>query len=215
MPQFSQQPPKETHQHSFRLIRTPASPPFKGFVISDKLVGCPTHYVGNRTVPCEQNECEPCENGIGWRWHGYLLVMVQASAEIVIYEMTATAAEKFTEYYQRHDTLRGCHFQASRVNNRPNGRVLVIAKPADLNQIHLPKDIDVKKLLSHIWNIAPSQVTRAPRHERLPAETIRIDRSTPELDPHVQTFKTITDRQTSIEAGNGNRKEHRQAQQRG
>lgn len=207
MPQFTNEPPNDSHQHNFRLIRTPAGTPFKGYVLSENLVGCPTHYIGNRTVPCEPENCEACDNGLGWRWHGYLLVMVQATSELVIFEMTATAAEKFTEYFQRHGTLRGCHFLATRVNNRSNGRVLIIAKPADLSQIHLPQPKDCRKLLAHIWNIAPNQVTQDGPNHRPPAETLHIDRNKPELPRIAKTYTSLQQHQEAIKAntGNGNR----------
>lgn len=181
MPNFSNQAPPQGDRHGYRLVRTPAGSPFRAYVLSDRLIGCPTHYVGNRTVPCEDKYCEACENGIGWRWHGYLLVQIEATTEVVIFEMTAAASDAFKAYYERHGTTRGCHFQAKRANNRTNGRVLITAKPADLAKVTLPKAVDVGKLLSHIWNIPPNQVNKAPAQTRPPADTIAVDRALPEI----------------------------------
>ena len=181
MPKFSHEAPSQGDRHGFRLVRTPASPPFRAFVISENLIGCPTHYVANRTIPCESPNCEPCENGIGWRWHGYLLVQIEATSEQVIFEMTAAASDAFKKYYERHGTTRGCYFQATRANNRSNGRVLIQCKPADLQKINLPQPLNLIKLLSHIWNIPPNQTQQAESHPRAPAINIRTDRTRPEI----------------------------------
>jgi len=181
MPQFSNQPPTDPNRHGFRLIRTPAAGPLRGIVISNDLVGCPTHFVGNRTIPCERPNCDPCSSGIGWRWHGYLLILVQPTQEQCIFEFTAAASDNFKSYRKRYDSLRGCLFLAQRVNNRHNGRVLIQCKPADLNRIELPRDRDLPTLLCHIWNISPNQTVHQPPMDRPPFKSIRIDRQKPEL----------------------------------
>lgn len=193
MPNFSSEPPPDQDRHGFRLLRTPAGAPFRGFVVSENLIGCPTHFVGNRTVPCELPHCEPCENGIGWRWHGYLLVQVEATTELIIFETTAAASTAFAQYHKRHGTTRGCYFQATRVNNKPNGRVLIVTKPADLAKVNLPQPMDLAKLLSHIWNIAPNQTQPAPSQTRPPFISIRTDRDRPELPGLDQTLREAVD----------------------
>lgn len=181
MPRFSQEPPRDENRHGFRLIRTPAAGALRAIVASSKLIGCPTHFVGNRTVPCEKPNCSPCNNGISWRWHGYLFVLTQPAKELCIFEMTAAASDPFTAYYERMGTLRGCLFQAQRINAKHNGRVLIQCKPADLNHVELPEAPDVPKLLCHIWNISPQQLDPNPKNPRPPAAAIRIDRDRPEL----------------------------------
>lgn len=205
MPIFTNEAPPQGDRHGFRLVRTPASPPFRAFVISENLLGCPTHYVANRTIPCEHPTCEPCENGIGWRWHGYLLVQIESTTETVIFEMTAAASDHFKKYYERHGTTRGCYFQATRANNRPNGRVLLQCKPADLAKINLPKPLDLIKLLSHIWNIAPNQTQVADSHPRAPAMAINTDRTRPEMYKPSPAVKDHLARMkaNSLTGGNG------------
>lgn len=204
MPQFSNKPPANPDRHGFRLIRTPANAPLRAYVISEALIGCPTHYVGNRTIPCESPDCEPCENGLAWRWHGYLLIQLENTSEVCIFEMTASAAESFAGYHQRHGTTRGCHFQASRVNNRPNGRVLVVAKPADLAKIHLPKPRDVRKLLCHIWNIPPNQTDVDAPHTRPPHLSLHTDRTKPEFEPEIDKFGLAAEQPDTGPPANGN-----------
>lgn len=181
MPKWQSEPPKDCQRSAFRLMRTPTSRPLQGYVISHQLLGCPTHYVGNRTIPCEAPHCQACESGIGWRWHGYLLVYLDSVSEIIIFEMTAISAQAFNDYYTRYGTLRGCLFKAERQNSRNNGRVLIQTKPGDMTRINLPKDIDLRRLLCHIWNIPPNQIENNPPDTRPPAQTIKLDRHKPEL----------------------------------
>lgn len=183
MPTFDNRPPADSSSAGLRLIRTPAGHAIAGHVLSDNLVGCKTHFVGNRTIPCESPTCEPCEAGVPWRWHGYLAVLLDHGNETVLFETTARAAETFAAYFQRYGTTRGAYFKAQRLNNRSNGRVLIQTKPADLEKITLPKAPAVEKLLCHIWNIPEKQVEKTNNRPRPPFQNVRVDRSADELKP--------------------------------
>ncbi len=183
MPRFDSQAPPDLGRSGYRLVRTPAAHALTAHVISDRLIGCPTHFVGNRTIPCERPSCDPCESGVPWRWHGYLAIVIDATQEIVIFETTAKASAAFVDYYERMNTTRGCHMKAQRVNGKHNGRVLIQCKPADLAKIHLPESPNVEKVLCHIWNIPENQVNKSDSMTRPPADNIEVDRDRPELSP--------------------------------
>jgi len=177
MPNWNNKPPEDLGRSGFRLIRTPTAHPITAHVLSENLVGCNTHYVGNRTIPCEAPHCDACESGIAWRWHGYILILIAATQETAIFEMTAKASAPFAEYYERTRTLRGCFFKAQRLNGRTNGRVLIQTKTVDLARIVLPPPIPVEKLLCHIWNIPPADVTTADAMTRPPFQHTQVDRN--------------------------------------
>lgn len=183
MPIFTDSPPDDHRNSGLRLIRTPEARALTGYVLSDNVTGTPTHFVGNRTVPCEGADCECCESGVPWRWHGYLAVLIEATQETVLFEMTAKASDSFKAYYERYGTTRGAHFKAQRLNARTNGRVLIQAKPADLAKVHLPKSPNVQKLLCHIWNISENQISKSTIKPRQPFDAVKIDRTKPELKP--------------------------------
>lgn len=88
--------------------------------------------------------------------------------------MTAQAATVFQEYYERHGTLHGAAIKATRLNNRPNGRVIIHAKPADLAKINLPKCPNVAKLLCHIWNIPEPAAEESEHMSRPPARDLKL-----------------------------------------
>lgn len=201
MPQFDSTPPSDLGRSGYRLIRTPAAHPLIGHIISDNLVGCRTHFSNQRTTPCEAPNCDCCDNGIAWRWHGYVLLLLDATQEVVIFECTARSSESIAAYKQRYGTTRGAHMKASRVNARHNGRVLLQCKPADLQKITLPNAPSVEKLLCHIWNIPPNQVTQAEQKPRPPFADTKIDRSAPEI---IETVEQAAAFVKANARGNGN-----------
>jgi len=171
MPNFTTAAPKEATGRSLRLIRTPSPGAFVGIITCTHMVGCPTHYWHQRTVPCEAPNCEPCSEGYPWRWHGYVTCVAEKSNEHLLFEVTAQASEQFTEYHKRHGTLLGCQFRAERAGGKTNGRVLIRTKPADLQKTNLPSPPDIIKSLSHIWNIPTRDITE----EGLQKDTPRLN----------------------------------------
>lgn len=201
MPQFDNGPPKGLGRSGLRLIRTPAARPVTGYVLSNNLLGCRTHYVGNRTVPCESPSCDACEAGVPWRWHGYLALQLSATTEVVILEITAQAATVFQEYYERHGTLHGAAIKATRLNNRPNGRVIIHAKPADLAKINLPNCPNVAKLLCHIWNVPEPTAEESNHMSRPPARDLKLQTG---HDAGPPTIGDLTRFHLHAPGGNGN-----------
>ena len=190
---FDNRPPADDSGPGYRLIRTPPAHPLIAHVLSDNLIGCRTHYYNNRTVPCETPECEACASKIGWRWHGYLAILIDATRETAIFECTARASTAFADYYQLHRTTRGCHFKAVRLHQRTNGRVVIQCQPADPAKINLPAAPDLPTHLSHIWNIAPNQVTKPAQKPRAPFDNLSVDRSRAELKTAHQVVTDATD----------------------
>ncbi len=117
------------------------------------MVGCPTHFFHGRTLPCQQPDCPACDEGTAWRWHGYVTCLNVKTNEHQLFEMTAQASEEFRAYHERHGTLRGCQFMATRAGGRTNGRVNIRTKPIDLKTMKLPAAPNLIKCLCHLWNI--------------------------------------------------------------
>jgi len=157
MPNFTNSPPEKTSGQGLRLCRTPANGRLTATVTCPQLIGCPTHFYHYRTVPCEAPDCEACQAGQPWRWHGYLSAVNHETHEHFLFEMTAQAAENFTAYHERHGTMLGCIFEAKRLGEHNNGRVLIRCKPGDLANVHLPQPPNMINALSHIWNIPTPQ----------------------------------------------------------
>lgn len=177
MPDFSNKPPQEGRRPGIALVRTPGNRPFIGIVTSDDLVGTATHYVRNRTTPCEGEGCSICGEGYSWRWHGYLSCIDQNTQEHILFEMTANASDAFRAYHHKYGTLRGCHFKATRAANRYNGRVSIQCRPADLKSQQLPRGANLVAMLCHIWNIPIPEVEISGRMKDHPH--IKVQQATP------------------------------------
>ena len=160
MPNYTHNIPDSPSGPALPIRRTPAYTPMQAIVTSPDLIGTYTHYYKGRTVPCESPDCEPCQEGIPFRWHAYLAAHDRKTALHFIFEVTAAGAEPFIDYRDSHGTLRGCLFQARRHMQRQNGRVLIQTKPADLTEIRLPKPPDLTKCLAILWNLPNGEVKK-------------------------------------------------------
>jgi len=169
MPQFSSQPPADPRGQALELKRCPPGSVLAGIITCTDVVGCPTHFWGGRTVPCEEENCEACQAGIGWRWHGYISAFHTIAKEHFLFEMTARCVEPLTEYRLANPTLRGCSFLAQRPSGKVNGRVFLKTKTVDLESVTLPPSPDLTNVLAMIWNLPTSSITDAGRIKGHPA----------------------------------------------
>lgn len=153
MPTFTNKVPDADGERGLPLKRTPATGSLRAVITCFDLIGCNTHFYGGHTVPCESPNCEACDKGQPWRWHGWVSA-IQAQTHLhFLFEFTAQAADTLKEYYILHKTLRGAIFNSERMHHRPNGRVILQIKPGDLAVLNLPEPPDVEACLRIIWHL--------------------------------------------------------------
>jgi len=153
MEKWSNKPPQQKEGYGLRLIRTPKSGRIRALITCEELIGTPTHYWGGRTVPCQGSDCKVPHETIGWRWHGYVPMILEGDHEHVILELTAQACETIAQYAEANGSLRGVLLTATRATGVKNGRVLLKLEPTNLKTIVLPPEPDVPKVMRHIWGI--------------------------------------------------------------
>jgi hypothetical protein len=161
MPTWTNAPPSDPRGHGLPLIRTPAAGCLRAIVTSETLIGTDTHFWGGHTMPCERPDCEACNHGIGYRWHGYLTALNPSDDLHFIFEMTAQAAVPFNEFQTKHGSLRTAHFQAYRWNRRKNGRVIIKLEHSATPSHALPPAPDLYKIMAVIWRLPPTNVIDA------------------------------------------------------
>lgn len=174
--QFSTTPPPDPRGNSLPLMRCAASKSIHGIITTDQLFGCRTHYFHGRTLPCDDASCPACDDGMPWRWHGYVGLYGLTTRRHVIFESTAKAIEPLTKYFNAYGTLRGCELNAQRVNLVPNGRVVIHTKPADLENVNLPDPPNLLEALSIIWNIELPAIVVDGESKGNPALAVNEDR---------------------------------------
>lgn len=192
MPKWSHEAPEEPCGPALPIRRTPAYKPLVAIATSPDLIGTYTHFYKGHTVPCEHQayldpenpqseDCDACHDGIPYRWHSYLSAVDQADGLHFIFECTAQATEYFTAYRDANQTLRGCVFQARRLNQRPNGRVIIQTKPADLTDRRLPQGPDLAACMAIIWSLPEGsvQTERRSPEKKTPIATIVPDLKKP------------------------------------
>lgn len=174
MDPWSDTPPETDNPHSFDIVRTPASKPLIAIVTSLEIAGRMTHFANNRTVPCEgEDKCPWCQAGHSRRWHGYLAAVSMDTYQHFLFEFTAKASDPFKNYILQYNHVRACQFKAYRPSGKTNGRIRISCRKLDETRLALPEPPNVKRILSHIWNI-PYTENQPPGMNRPPFKDIGL-----------------------------------------
>lgn len=154
-------PPEETP--AFVPVVRPVSgcAAVRGIVVSTHAIACWTHWIDGRTVPCLANpaRCLPCDQGHGRRRKGYLLVLMRGVERLALLELTEQVLRASPSLIQPTAGLRGKPFEAKRLGQAKNGRVVLTLGqyvPGTSQLLEgLPGSEAIKPLLCRIWGLAP------------------------------------------------------------
>lgn len=183
MPTWTHTPPDDPRGQGLPLVRTPSAKTLKAIVTSQTMIGTDTHFWGGHTVPCERPECDACENGIAYRWHGYLSAFNPNDSLHFIFEFTAQASEAFLAYEKEHKTLRCCLFQAYRWRHVRNGRVIIRCEHSAFVDHALPKPPDLTKVMAIIWRLPIPSVTTDGIHRNVTRIALEPGNNGQDSDP--------------------------------
>ena len=172
MPIWSTTPPDTDDDFAIRITRTPPKGTLSGILTTPNLIGCPTHYVNGRTLPCQGPRCTACPKGFPSRWHGYLGLYLPKTAEHTLLEITKHASLAVADHRRDIGPLRGKRLDAHRADPRINARVILRITPFDAAQIALPAPPDVIACLAKIWGIPESEMHRDDTTQTI--ESLRI-----------------------------------------
>jgi len=165
--------PDEAQNQSLPIHRTPATKTLTAIITSEDLLATFTHYYRGRTTPCEKPDCEPCRNGMPYRYHAYVSAWSPRSQLHFIFECTAQAAENLVAHRDKYKTLRGCQIEAYRWGKKQNGRVVLHTTPSGVAPSDLPLPPDLVKCLSVLWNIPLPQLDPTAVRKRSPAIVVQ------------------------------------------
>jgi len=79
------------------LIRVPWRTALYGPLCSEGIFAMPTHYIGDRTVLCEGEQCEWCEAASNSKWYGIVAIFDRLSTAPVWCQLTEDAATSLDE----------------------------------------------------------------------------------------------------------------------
>jgi len=139
----------------FKLFRVPAKGIWTFYILSKEVIGVRVHFFKGRTTPHGTPVCDACEAGIEARWRGYIAAANKHDYHRGMIELTAGPAQQLIERLDRQEIIRGLVIQLSRPGGRPNSRIQIDIRPADIDPSKLPPAFDVQATLMKIWNRQP------------------------------------------------------------
>lgn len=122
-------------------------------ILSDSVLGVETHYLGERTRPCEGDEesCLGCRAHLQTRWKGYLVVWIGNGKPQAIAELTTEAYRRCPPLQNPKVSLRGHKLRLTRAAGKPNGRVRAELGEFMLGWENAPLPLDLECALYRIW----------------------------------------------------------------
>lgn len=124
------------------------------YITSSDWIGVYTHWSRGRTIPCHKTGCEPCKEGCGRRWIGFLGVWSPRTGGHRLWAFPAGPLSTLAAGLRERSTLRGLEVIIMRGNNKPNGPVLIRLVSAPVEGLTLPDEPDILACLGRIWQTA-------------------------------------------------------------
>lgn len=151
--EWEDSPSAEQRVRRWTIVRAPEKGKASFLCLSGKLVGCRTHFFGNRTVPCLGRLCAACEAGKEWEWHGYLACVRGGTKAREIVEIRGAVGGQIHDEYCKRRSLRGMMFSLRRNEQRSNGRVVVdfTGWADDMKQYEEVEGL--RKILCTMWRV--------------------------------------------------------------
>jgi hypothetical protein len=152
---FTSRPPERRHRETFPVLRSNKKQGLTHVVLclSDRLVCAGTHHAGRTRICPGSDTCEHCANGYRPRWVGYFAGWHEAKRIKCLVEVTANAADRLAQEAEKRGSLRGYRIKLFRLNDRPNGELLVQGGHANLADDQVPQPFDVRQQLKLLWGI--------------------------------------------------------------
>lgn len=150
---FSEAPPEEAGPIGIRITRAPKSGKAVFTILSERLLGCWTHFFLGRTQPCVDDGCTICSPKAPRRWYGWLAGYDVAQRTKALVEVPPGVALGLKAYRLEVGNLRGHAIQLSRKNSKDNGPVVGRFAAGIYASEMLPPCPDVVSLLMRMWRI--------------------------------------------------------------
>jgi len=151
-------PPSSRDDGPFRkalVLRLPPVPLWEGFINSDSIIGCYSHFADRHSTPCTEplNPCERCKAGHAVRWRGYLGLYNFTIKKHHILEITEGAYEQMIAGLPsvRGDDIRGLWTTWARHERRATGRMMVTWDKGKRANFKLPEPFDLERIISKMY----------------------------------------------------------------
>ncbi len=151
--------PFAPHAHRGTLPDTLKVHPGKGLtaiILSQRVLGVYTHWVGQRSLPCNSRDGEHClvdhRTAGRYRWQGWCAVLPVAGTAPGFVSLTE-AVVKANPYLRTAKTLRGATLHLWRSGENKESKMLCRVSAGDTVRNDLPIPPSTVEFLCRLWNI--------------------------------------------------------------
>jgi len=135
----------------------------RGVITCERAYEVDVHWIGRRTLPCLDGECQACLKQVPKKYEGYLSVVWMHNRKHEIVRMTRDAMLIFKSQLCSTDSLRGHVLHLVRKGVKSNGRVIPSVEPLEIETARLPKSPDLRAHLAKIWRVDGIEVDHDER----------------------------------------------------
>lgn len=129
-------------------------------ITSDDFYEVDVHWIGGRTLPCLDKECAACKAQRPRKYEAYLGIVWSTSRKHEILRLTKGAMFQLKSQLSCSDSPRGHVLSVERKGDRPNGRVVILVEPLQVEVQKLPASPDLEAHLARIWRVDGIEVTK-------------------------------------------------------
>lgn len=135
--------------------------PLRVTLLADAWEGCIVHWTGSRTVPCYgvTGNCVGCRMGHPRTWNGYIPVLQAGARSPGVWVLTWTCVLELRRIREQQGTLYAARLAATRVTDKPNGKVLLTWVGRDRPDQLPERGLDwVRDTLQRVWATAAGEL---------------------------------------------------------
>jgi hypothetical protein len=129
-------------------------------ITSDEFYEVDVHWIGGRTLPCLETNCEACKAQRPRKYEAYLGIVWSTSLKHEILRLTKGAMFQLKSQLSCSGSPRGHVLSVERKGDRPNGRVTILVEPLQVEISRLPASPDLEAHLARIWRVDGIEVTK-------------------------------------------------------
>ena len=155
---WANDPPNPSRLPYIDLRRLGAAEHVTGAITCHKPLSVWCHYLSGRTLPCVDEDCPGCVIERRRFRECYLTVWTVKPAKHRMIVLTPTAEDSLLQKSPQPGHFRGYVIEASRVGNKPNGRICIEYTGQFVAANTLPPAPDLETHLYQLWGLTPEQL---------------------------------------------------------
>lgn len=175
---FRSSPTTKNKARKYDILRTPAKGIGNLVLLGDGFRWQQLHYWRGKSVPHNNEWCEPCDFNCELRERGYIMCTPNGTIDIQILEVTDQCEDAIADAVERFHTLRGMIVGLERKEKKANGKLRIVFPGKQIHSDLLPPSPNVEEIMRRIWGLGRSG-PMVPVDRTIAAAAIRCAVSSP------------------------------------